>query len=269
MFLLYTDESNLEPSVNTFFIYGGVAISSEKAKVLSDAVQSIREEFSIPSTYLLKYKPKPPGLDHPRFNECKQRIIQAAIDNECLLLISLIHHRVARSPDTARRTEINRFAFHYNCLLGRKQSFGLMLIDRFSDTQIDAHLREKFSVGLRGLPYSDSYRLERILGYHYSACGQSHFGTVVDIIICSFRFAVNAYCRNERSNLPTASALLSLLSPLFFIEEGETRVSELSLFFSPKIIRASALRQEYENLKQFLTSNGITAAQEITNQRLY
>ncbi len=269
MYLMYSDESNLEPSENTFFIYGGVMIDAEKAKDLSDSIQTIREEKRIPSEFVLKFKPAPDNLSHAEFNDCKQRIIQKAIENECLFLVSLIHHGVATNPDEARRKEINRIAYHFNCMLSRRNSHGLMLIDRFDDSQIDAQLRERFSVGLRGLPYTDPYRLERILGYHYGAKGQSNFGTVVDIVLCSFRFAVNAFCRNDAANLQTASILLRLLARLFFRETGETRVSEISLSFSPKIVRASGYRQEYENLKRYLATTDIDAAQEITDQRLY
>jgi hypothetical protein len=269
MYLMYSDESNLEAQDNTFFIYGGIAVDTEKAKTLSDSVQRVRDESGIPSDFVLKFKPEPENMSHSDFNECKKEIIRKAIENECILLVSLIHHDIALNPQEARRNEINRVAFHYNCLLNRRQSSGLMLIDRFDDSQIDAQLREKFLIGLHGLPYSDPYKLDRVLGYHYSAKGQSNFGSAVDIIICSFRFAVNAYCRNEEPNLPTASRLLELLAPLFFREEGDSRVSELSLFFSPKIIRAPCYREEYENLKQFLSTNGIVAAQVITDQRLY
>jgi hypothetical protein len=266
---MYSDESNLEPRENTFFIYGGIIIDAERAKDLSDSIQAIREEKRISSDFVLKFKPAPENLSHAEFNECKQLIIQKAIENGCLFLVSLIHHGVATNPDEARRKEINRIAYHFNCILVRRNSHGLMLIDRFDDSQIDAQLRERFSVGLHGLPYSDPYKLERILGYHYSAKGQSNFGTVADIVLCSFRFAVNAFCRNDESNLPTASRLLGLVAPLFFRETGETRVSEISLSFSPKIIRAPVYRQEYENLKHFLATTGIDAEQEITDQRLY
>jgi len=269
MYLMYSDESNLEPQDNTFFIYGGISTSAEKAKELSNGIQRIRDEFSIPPDFVLKFKPEPDNISHSDFNECKQQVIQKTVENECLLLVSLIHHNVALGPEEARRNEINRVAYHFNCLLNRRDSYGLMLIDRFDDSQIDAQLREKFSTGLRGLPYRDPYKLDRILGFHYSAKGQSHFGSVVDIVICSFRFAVNAFCKNEETNLPTASRLLRLLAPLFYREEQDNRVSEISLFFSPKIIRSPSYRQEYENLKQFLSTNGIVAAQEITDQRLY
>jgi len=270
MYLLYSDETNLDPNENIFFIYGGIIVESEKAKNLSDEINELRIAKNIPNDFLLKFNPGPESLNHEDFIELKQNIIQKAVEHECLVLVSIIHHEIATSPEEARRKEINRIAYHFNCILSRFRSHGLMLIDRFSDRQIDAHLRDKFSTGVRGLPYTDPLRLDRIIGYHYSAIGQSHFGSLVDIVICSLRFAVNAFSRNEENNLDTASRLLGLLGPLFYRSDvGRNQISELSLFFSPKIIRVQSYRERYAELKAFLASNGIEAEQVITDQRMY
>ena len=87
---------------------------------------------------------------------------------------------------------LNRICYHFNCYLSPIHSHGLVLIDRFSDTQIDSHLRKKFSTGLTGMPYGDTLKLQNIVGFHYSAIGQSHFGSLIDIVIGSFRYAVTA-----------------------------------------------------------------------------
>lgn len=89
----------------------------------------------------------------------KQRIMEATAAEGCVLLVSIILHLIATSPDAARRNGINRVAYHFNCLLNRRNSEGLVLIDRFSDSQIDGHLREKFTIGIRGLPYTNSKML--------------------------------------------------------------------------------------------------------------
>jgi hypothetical protein len=269
MYLLYSDETNFDPSDNVFFIYGGVVISAELSKVLSDGIQEIRERKHISDEFFLKMNPKPENLSHGEFIEVKRGIVQKAIENGCILLLSLIHHEIASSPEEARRHEINRIAYHFNCLLSRYCAHGLMLIDRFSDDQIDAHLRDKFSRGVSGLPYSANIRLDRILGYHYSAIGQSHFSSLVDIVIGSLRFSINSYSKNELQNMETAETILQMLAPLFYRSpEGGGKVSELSLFFSPKIIRLPTYRNRYKELKAFLASQGIEAEQEITDQNV-
>jgi len=90
-------------------------------------------------------------------------------------------------------------------ILGTHQDHGLVLIDQFTDIQINHHLREKFLLGLKDMPYGlTAMRLARILGFHYAAIGQSHFGSLIDIILGSFRFAVNAHTRNQAEKLTTA-----------------------------------------------------------------
>ncbi len=269
MYFLYCDETNLDPNNHKFFVYGGLIIPSENAKKLHDEIEEIRTNSSIPDNFLLKFNPKPSNLSHKEFIQVKQSIIKSAVQNNCIFLTSIIMHQIATSPDAARRNEINRVLFHFNFLLTRLNSYGLCLIDRFSDAQIDAHLREKFSVGVRGLPYAGDMRLDRIIGFHYSAIGQSHFSSIIDIVLGSFRYSVNAHCAQDPSRLKSADTMLRLIGPLFFRSDHSGKVIDLSLNFSPKIIKAERYRNEYQSLKDFLKEKGIDASQEIADVRMY
>ncbi|MHB1117824.1 DUF3800 domain-containing protein [Sideroxydans sp.] len=269
MYMLYCDESNLEEKDNDFFVYGGLVINGEAAQSLSLAIDSIRRTFKVPQRFVLKFNPGPEHLSHQDFIALKQAIVEAAIAHECIFLASMILHNVATSPAEARRNEINRICYHYDCFLSRPQSHGLVLIDRFEDKKIDGHLRDKFTTGITGLPYSKELRLERIVGFHYSAIGQSHFGSIIDIVLGSFRFAVNAFTRHDEEKIESANHLLTILSPLFLREGSDDAVSEISLFFSPKTIKSVKYRNMYSALASFLSDNGIKAAQKITNERTY
>lgn len=271
MHLLYCDETNLEPKDNFFFVYGGVIIPGEKAKCLHDAIETIREDHSIPPDFSLKFNPKPERLTHQDFIQVKQSIIEAAIENSCIFLTSVILHKIATNPDEARRKEINRILYHFDCFLNRSSQYGLCLIDRFSDKQIDSHLRKKFSTGLTGLPYSKEMRLKNIVGFHYSAIGQSHFSSVIDIVLGSFRYAINAHCDSKKDDqkMKAAKILLKLIEPLFYRYASEKNISELSLNFSPKIIKTATYRSHYQDLKNFLDECGLKPSQEITETRMY
>ena len=196
-------------------------------------------------------------------------MIETAVTTGCTLFISMILHNIAITPDDARRYEINRIVFHFNSVLSTTKDAGVVLIDRFTDGQIDAHLRDKFATGVRDLPYSPTKKLEQIIGYHYSAIGQSHFGSLTDIVLGSLRFAVNAHATQDDSRIGTASRLLQLLAPLFSVRDSSGKVKELSLFFSPKIIKTDEYREKYDSLKLFLAQNGIAAAQQISGDRTY
>jgi hypothetical protein len=183
----------------------------------------------------------------------------------------VVLHNIATNPDEARRNGINTVCFHFDCLLNQLDESGLVLIDRFNDAgnQIESHLAEKFSIGLVGMPYAAEIPMRRIVGYHYSAIGQSHFASLVDVILGSFRFAINAHCRNIQQHHQSAANILRAISPLFIRNQAGNAVSELGLIFSPKIIRAAGYRAQYQGLKDFLEAAGIPTEQEITDQRTY
>jgi len=263
MYLLYCDETNLNPNEREFFIYGGIAVPGDVSRSLSDEIEKIRSEFGISPDFHLKFNPRPSNLSHQQFIDVKQRIIRTTVSLGCQLLVSTISHSIATSPEDARRNEINRVLYHFHCFLIRLNDHGLVLVDRFSDSQIDSHLREKFSIGIEGFPYTNPMRLKSIIGFHYSAIGQSHFPSIVDIVLGSLRFAVNAHARNDESRLNAARQLLELIAPLFMRNECSNKVDEISLFFSPKIIRVERYRKQYQLLKNFLADHGIDAQQEV------
>lgn len=271
MHLLYCDESNMQERAGDFLIYGGVVIDGVRAHDLSGSIEEIRLRHGLSPSFRLKFNPGPPHLSHAQFIELKESVIRTAVEHGAQLIAYVVLHDLARNPDLARRNGINTVCYHFHCILNRLRSHGLVLIDRFADEQneIEAHLRDKFSVGLTGLPYAGELRLSNILGFHYAAVGQSHFPSLIDILLGSLRFAVNANSRGQEGHRASAMTLLRLLSPLFFRERGNPIVSELGFQFSPKIVRAAGYRLKYQSLKDFLAEGGVTTEQPITSVRQY
>ncbi len=269
MYLFYCDETNLDPGHADFFVYGGIAIPGERAKELHNRIEEIRKKANFKETDIFKFNPCPTGVQREKFIQAKEDTINAAVEFGCVLIISIILHKIGHNIDVARRNEINRVAYHFDCYLVRSKAHGIVLIDRFSDKQIDEHLRNKFSVGITGLPYSPQKRLDNIVGFHYSAIGQSHFSSLIDIIIGSLRFAVNAHSKDKADKMPTAILLLKLIGPLFYRSQGCNTVDQISLNFSPNIIKIDTYREQYESLKTFFKKYGITASQDITDERQY
>ncbi|MAH15851.1 MAG: DUF3800 domain-containing protein [Sphingomonadaceae bacterium] len=271
MHLLYCDETNLEERAGDFLIYGGLMIDGDRVGDLNTAIDELRTRRGVPRDYHLKFNPGPSGMDHQDFIAFKREVIQAAHDHDAKLLVYVILHDIAVGADEARRNGINAICHHFHCALNRIAATGLVLIDRFNDAgnAIDAHLREKFSIGLRGMPYGDEMRLPTIVGYHYSAIGQSHMPSLVDVALGTLRFALNAHTRTQQNHIASARAMIELLAPLFWRENGRDEVSEIGFMFSPKIIKRAHFRQRYEDLKGFLADNGVETAQPITDERRY
>lgn len=259
MQLLYTDETNLDPKTADFFVYGGVIISGDRAGELSQSIDGLRKAFGYKPDDLLKFNTveRPKQITPEAHALIKQRVLESAAQCGVKMLVSVIMHRIALSPEEARRREINRISLHFDYYLRQNHDFGLVLIDTFTDNVLTRLLRERFGMGLAGLPYGP-YRLKQILGFHISSIGTSHFCSVIDIVLGSLRFAINN--RNDATKAPVVRTLLTQLSPLAIrLQNGQ--ITEVCFFFSPKQIRAQAYLKEYQQLHAFLRQNGLDCCQ--------
>lgn len=270
MYLLYCDESNMEERKGDFLLYAGVSIPPTSAGILSEEIEIIRTSQGVSRDYTFKFNPGASHLNHTEFIALKQSVLEKAAEHGVRMFAYVVLHDIARKTglDEARRNGINAVLYHFDCYLNRKNDIGIALLDRFNDegNQIDGHVREKVAVGVTGLPYSKEKRLKNLVGVHYSAIGQSHFCSLVDIIVGSLRFAINVHSRSQQKLEPTARTLLGLISPMLFREEGDfanTKVSELGFQFSPKNVRLAHYREKYIALHKFLHSNGIHCDQTI------
>jgi len=263
MHLLYTDETNVDPATSDFFAYAGVAIPGDVAGQLSRRIDAVRANNGYGADDLLKFntRERPSHVTPEAHREAKKQVLEEAASHGVKLFCSFILHRVASSPQGARFNEINRICYHFNCYLARINDHGLVLIDTFQDNTILGFLRRKFSVGLKGLPYSQSFRLDRVLGLHLASIGSSHFCSIVDVVLGALRYSINA--RGDNSREAVARALLAQLAPLV-IRNGSSKVDELSVFFSPKTIRVPSYLREYQSLHAYLAGNGLDCQQEPT-----
>jgi hypothetical protein len=261
MHLLYTDETNVDPATSDFFAYAGVAIQGDNAGQLSRRIDAVRAANGYGPDDVLKFntRERPAHVTPDAHREAKRQLLAEAANHGVKLFCSFILHRVATSPEQARLNEINRICLHFNYYLSRVQDYGLVLIDTFQDNSILGFLRQKFSVGLRGLPCSRTYRLDRVLGLHLASIGSSHFCSIVDVVIGSLRYCVNS--RNDPQRRTVCQTLLAQLAPLV-LRTTAGKAEELSVFFSPKTIRAPSYLREYQNLHAYLAAHGIDCQQE-------
>jgi hypothetical protein len=262
VYLLYCDETNFQKKSGDFFVYGGVVIPPDAAAAVADDIERLRSGLAVPKDYIFKFNPGPAGFSHERFIELKKATMEVAAKHGLKLLVNLLLHDIAKSSEDARLYGVNTLCYHFDCFLHRPQSHGLVLIDRFNDKSIDGQLQEKLAVGLTGpLPYGDSLKLKRIVGYHYTAIGQSHFCSLIDVLLGSLRFAINAFTQGNAAHVESANTMLQQLAPLFLEEHGV--VSPISFWFSPKEVRHAAYRERYLALKGYLTQQGIKIGQDL------
>jgi hypothetical protein len=266
MHLLYCDESNLEHRAGDFLVYAGVLIPADAAGTLSQRIDELRVAAGLTPDVRLKFNPRPENLTHQQFLELKQAIISAAAEHGCKLLAYAVLHDLAGDPDNARRYGINTVCYHFHCVLNRMDARGIVLIDRFNDAnnEIEGHLKDKMAVGVQ-LPHRNQpTRLSNIVGFHYSAVGQSHFTTLIDIIVSSLRYAINVHTRGD-ANRDGAVNILQVLSSLFYRFENSDRVPDMGFCFSPMNVRSERYHGLYISLQEFLREGGIDSAQTINN----
>lgn len=268
MQLLYTDETNLDPAKAEFFVYAGVVVPSSHALQLSGEIDGLRQKYGYGPLDELKFTSngRPGAVSVEAHANIKREVLEAASRHEVKLISSLILHAVAKSPEDARLYEINRVCLHFNYYLERLNECGIVLIDNFKGPKLADFLREKFGIGLKGLPYSNSLRLSKIVGIHLSHIGFSHFCSVIDIAVGALRYAINERSNPEKTD--TVKALLGQLAPLF-IWHANGKIEEISLFFSPKTIRVRTYLGKYLALHRFLASASLEAAQVPTDVRTY
>lgn len=268
MHLLYCDETNYDERKGDFLIYGGLMLPPGAPEKLSESIEALSKP--LPKDYVLKFNPKPQGMTQADFWALKDAVISAAHSAGAKLLAYAVLHDIAKDPDKARLNGINTICLHYHGALNAASDFGIVLIDRFNDrgNQGEQHIKAKFNVGLEGLPYARRYRLNRILGLHYSAIGQSHFPSVTDVLLGSLRFAFNAITRDTPNDQHRAKELIARLRPMFLGGDNGP-VPEWGLVFSPKRIAIAPYREHYQSVKAKLGEWGLDTLQEITGERQY
>lgn len=261
MKFLYCDESNLDQKSGDFLIYGGLSIYGDKFLDLSDRIWKLRKKYNIDDSSETKYLPAP-GEISGDYRDFKKDCIEIAIDAQCKFYTYQTLHDLARDTDLARRNGINELCLNFSYTLKSEASTGMILVDRFNDkgNKIDAHLANKFSNGLEGLPFSPRLRLERVVGLHYCAVGQSHMTYLIDIILGTYRTAFNIYARNQTASFPLAEEILKFLDPLF-VKGSDGCTPRISISFSPLDVRVPKFRQKYVDMINNFNAAGYNLTQ--------
>jgi hypothetical protein len=227
---------------------------------LSEAIDALRVEYKYGTDDFLKFntRERPKHITPEAHRDIKKRVMDASASCGVKFIASVILHKIATSPDDARLKEINRVCYHYNCYLHRVVDNGIVLLDNFQDNRLSRFMREKLSVGIVGMPFSPTMRLDKVLGLHLASIGSSNFCSVVDIVLGAMRFCINARLHPEQHD--TAKQLFEQLGQLA-IRDSSGRVEEICFFFSPKTVKVKAYLATYQALWNFLKDNGLECTQ--------
>jgi hypothetical protein len=250
MYLLLTDETNLEPAENVrFFIYGGLFFAIDHLVEIDREIAAIREHAGYRQDDLLKFETRhrPEHVDIAAATAAKRSVVDLCRRTGCrFIAYGALHAIIANRP---RNEQVlfgtNSVIDRFNRFLEREDDYGIVLTDTLPVQAPNQYVREKF---MRGLQFGDDFRpLPRVRLYGTTCAGASHLASAIDIVLGCFRYAVNAPRNREAAGEMIASVIDLMWG---YRRNNEAFVLESGLVLRPMLanIQVEAYRREYEQL---------------------
>lgn len=262
MYLLFTDETNLQATENVkFFSYGGLIVEATKLPELHSAISEIRMKYGYAPTDKLKFdtnaRPKAVSLENA--TRAKQEVIQACIKLDCKFIAYVVLHAIAQKQDMAKvimwgaSHVIGKFNYFLSC----QNSHGIVAMDRLPDNVEFDFLAEKFTSGL-SFQEDEPVQLDRIVLHSSTCLNASHASSAMDIVLGSWR-----YCINNPLNAMAAQEMMGNISKLVWCERNgkDIYAFEKGLILRPKTIKVATYQAEYDallnNINKLLEAQGL------------
>ena len=256
MHILYTDETNIQPSGDIkFFIYGGLIVDVDRMGELQARIEEIRRLAGYGPEDLLKFdtNSRPDHVDHETATEAKRQVIQACLDCDCLFIAYAIHHAILINADLQQQVlwAADHVISRFNKFLGLRSGEGICVVDNLPGSIGQReYLVTKFSVGLT-LHTGSTMPLSNIRLFAASHIGASHLASAVDIVLGTFRFCVN----NAPS--PMSQEMMQSVALLMWHQiddEGNPILLENGLIFRPRTIRSIQYQRDYQLLHDHMVT---------------
>lgn len=250
MYALFCDETNLNQLSNVkFLIYGGIFFDLGRLSNLHERVGIIRRNAGYRPEDVFKFntKERPPHVPQERFLTAKNDILLMCQELDIRFIVHVILHDIIAKQNQAQQVSwaadyvISRF-HEFLCL---NNVDGIVVTDPLPFHKGWQYLSDKFRVGLK-LDDGRTISLERIKLFSSSCIGASHAGSVIDIVLGSFR-----YCINEPANLTAASEMIRRVVRLMWhrrLADGTITVRDRGLILRPETVRVQKYQKEYDSL---------------------
>lgn len=252
--MLLTDETNLDAVGDArFFIYGGLFFPIEKLVELDRGIAAIRDQAGYLPADTLKFetRQRPDQVDLARATSAKRQVVELCRAHGCKFIAYAALHAIIRNRPREEQVLFgaNSVIDRFNRFLERDNSFGMVLTDTLPVAAPNQYMREKFA---RGLQYGEEFRqLRRVRLFGSTCIGASHVASAIDVVLGSFRYAVNS-----PRNRDAAAEMVANVTDLMwgYRRNNEAHVLEAGLIFRPMLanIQVEAYRREYEDLMRTL-----------------
>ena len=263
MYLLFTDETNVEPRKNVkFFVYGGLYFPLSTLPDLHHRVADIRGKHGYLPGDTLKFtlNELPDHLAKDTCTSAKNDVLSLCAELECRFMAFVIHHGVMKNKTVTERKQqgANVVIGKFHALMESESTYGMCIIDNIPEKDQYKYLREKATRGLV-LHTGGEIPLPRIPLFAATCVDASHAASAIDIVLGAFRYAIN----HDKSS-DVACSLLRKVLPLIPHEEksdGGWKITEIGMMLRPTEPRLSRdygkFKPDYDDLMDRI--NGMLA----------
>jgi len=239
MYALLLDETNKERTeTSRFFLYGGVFFHLDTASALHREMKTIRERAGFKETDLFKFQThsRPKSVSKDKFNQAKEKVLSLCEKHKVLFIAYMVSHNVAYSQSLQKKIEwaSKEIIYQFNEYLARHKEKGIVIFDNLPFKGGVKYLRELFCKGITTATTRNNPQIPKnIVGYSISTIGASHLNSIMDIILGSFRYCVNA----NRINNIVKKLLPKVRNLMYGIEDrnGNKYVREFGLLLRPHL----------------------------------
>jgi hypothetical protein len=249
MFLMYADEADQVGSDQArHFIYGAVFIRADKAAAISAAIANIRHAHGFNRGDVFKFasSSRPDHVSIEAHRNAKAAVLKCAGDHAVVFCAYATPHAIAKAQNLDQRVMwgANVLLERFNRFCADAGTYGIVLFDRMPISNEFAFHADKFTVGLT-FPGGASTRLENILSLGSTCNNASHFSSLADVLVGSFR-----YCVNQEPATAASAAMFPQLVRLMWQkrQNGVLYVRGLGINFLPRTITHEAHKADREAL---------------------
>ena len=134
MYVLFTDETNREPTDNAkFFIYGGLLFPVDIFDTFHNEVEKIRVEAGYKKSDEFKFNThdRPKYVDFKTCTKAKQKVIELCQSTPCKFIAYIILHDIIKNKDPQENIKWAADALfeRYNYYLHLNESTGICVVD--------------------------------------------------------------------------------------------------------------------------------------------
>lgn len=260
MYLFLGDESNLPPSPNQFFIYGGLIFPFDKIPSLHADIVYLRAQSGLKKSESLKFANEK-GRHSDLHLELKAKVLQILLKHKVKFLATAVLQQILanKSQEEYMGWAVNAVTSAFHEFLEVEKAQGAMLIDRVESELVNKTLGNMAENFQKGLTFPNNYTKyvdDRVLMFGMTSNNSSHLSSCTDIALGAFRYCVNAATSGKPAAEKAARNMMPLVDSLFW------RVKTDGLSYDPTGLRllpgnlSPTYSPHYQQLRRKLQSYG-------------